>query len=68
MDWSHANYLWIIVIFYQLFELSIERSIGEQVMLNFSKSNKHIYILDGLRVSKFSANFHFWVSYSFKVP
>ncbi len=58
----------LLWFFYQLFELSIERSIGEQVMLNFSKSSKGIYILDGLRVSKFSANVHFWVSYSFKVP
>ncbi len=58
----------LLWFFYQLFELSIERSIGEQVMLNFSKSNKRIYILDGLRVSKLSANVNFWVSYSFKVP
>ncbi len=38
------------------------------VMLNFSKSvlmKKLIYILDGLRVSNFSADFHFWVNYSF---
>ncbi len=28
--------------------------------------NKFIYISDGLRVSTFSGNFHFWVSYSFK--
>ncbi len=26
---------------------------------------KFIYILDGQRVSQFSANFHFWVNYSF---
>uniref|UniRef100_A0A673H4T7 Caspase 20, apoptosis-related cysteine peptidase n=1 Tax=Sinocyclocheilus rhinocerous TaxID=307959 RepID=A0A673H4T7_9TELE len=41
-------------------------------MLNFSKSvpiqrNKLIYTLDGLRVSTFSANFHFGVKYSFKL-
>ncbi len=40
------------------------------VMLNFSKifqwRNKLFLILDGLRVSTFSANFHFGVNYSFK--
>ncbi len=45
-------------------------SIGEQSdgMLNFfiRWRNRLIYILDGLRVSTFSANFHFWVNYSFK--
>ncbi len=35
------------------------------VMLHFPWRNKLIYILDSLRVSKFSANFHFWVNYSF---
>ncbi len=43
-------------------------SFGEQVMLNLQMSsdekNKLIYILGGLRMSKFSANFHFWVNYS----
>ncbi len=56
-------------MFYQLFGLILTApihcrgSIGEQVMVNFSKSvlmNKLIYILDGLRVSTFSAVFHFW--------
>ncbi len=41
MDWSGVDYLWIIVMIYQLFELSFWRhpftihyrwSIGEQVM------------------------------------
>ncbi len=32
----------------------------------FRWRNKLIYILDGLRVSKYSANFHFLVNYSFK--
>ncbi len=46
-------------------------SIGEQVMgcyispNQFWWRNKLIYILDGLRLSKCSANFHFWVIYSF---
>ncbi len=39
------------------------------VMLHFSKSfltiNKLVYILDGLRVCKCLANFHFWLNYSF---
>ncbi len=34
---------------------------------NLMKNNL-IYILDGLRVSTFSAIFHFWVNYSFKKP
>ncbi len=36
MDWSGVDYLWIIVMFYQLFGLSFWRhpftAIGEQVM------------------------------------
>ncbi len=32
----------------------------------FPWRNKHIYILGGLRVSTFSANFHFCLNYSFK--
>ncbi len=38
-------------------------------MLNFSKSilmKKLIYILDSLRVRKFSSNLNFWVNFSFK--
>ncbi len=31
-----------------------------QISSLFSWTNKHIYILDGLWVSKLSANFHFW--------
>ncbi len=42
---------------------------ASDVMLHFSKmfgwTNKLICILSGLRVSKFSANFHFWVNCSF---
>ncbi len=34
--------------------------------LQISRRNKLIYILDGLRVSKFSANLNFWVKYSIK--
>ncbi len=39
-------------------------------MLNFSKSvqiKKQIYLLDGLRVSSFSANFHLEETYFFKL-
>ncbi len=38
---------------------------ASDAMLNFSKRNNLIYILDGLRVSTFSENFHFWVNYFF---
>ncbi len=37
-------------------------------MLHFSKYvliKKLIYNMDGLRVSKYLANVHFWVNYSF---
>ncbi len=30
------------------------------------ETNKLIYILDDLRASKFPANIHFWINYSFK--
>ncbi len=46
-------------------------SIGEQVMQWYISPNlfwwryKIIYILDGLKVSRFSANDHFWLNYSF---
>ncbi len=47
--------------------LNCRGSTVEQVMQHFSKSvqmkNKLIYILDGLRVSRFSAIFHFWANY-----
>ncbi len=37
-------------------------------MLHFSKFDEETnsYILDGLKMSNLSANFHFWVDYSFK--
>ncbi len=41
---------------------------ASDVMVNFSKSirrNKHLYVMNGLRVSTFSANFHFWENYFF---
>ncbi len=66
--------LWCV---YQLFGLILTAPIhcrgssGEQVMKClispnlFWWRNKLIYILDGLRVSNFKANFRFWVKYSF---
>ncbi len=59
-------------VFNQLFELSFWRHpfTAEDPLIHFSKSvpiNKLTQlILDGLCLSKFSANFHFWVNYSFQ--
>ncbi len=60
--------------FYQLFGLSFWRhpfTADTDAETHFSKSdeetNKLIYISDGLRVSKLSAYFHFWVNCSFNV-
>ncbi len=63
--------------FYQLFGLSFWRhpftaedpSLSKWCNATFLQiwwRNKLIYILHGLRLSTFSANFHFWVNYSFK--
>ncbi len=75
MDWSHVDYLWVIVMFLSAVlsshsdgTHSLQVTIGEQ-MLNFTLfwwRNKLTYILDGLRARTFSANFHFWVNYPFK--
>ncbi len=67
------DYLWIIVMFLSAVwtliltaPIHCRGSIGEQVMefyisLNlFPMRNKLIYILDGRRVSTFSANFFFF--------
>ncbi len=67
----------MISFFYQLFGLILTAPIhcrgstGVQVMqclisLNLLRK-KHPYILDGLKVSTFSANSIFWMNYSFKV-
>ncbi len=75
MDWSGVDYLWIIVMFLSAVwtliltaPIHCKGSIAEQVMECFPKTDEETNskILDGLRVSKFSANFHFWVNYSFK--
>ncbi len=77
MDWSGVDYLWIIVMFLSAVwtliltaPIHCRRSIGEQVMdakfLQICSYEQTNSILDGLRMSTFSANFHFWVNYSMK--
>ncbi len=74
MVWITCGLLWC---FYQLFGLSFWRhpfTAGDPLVCNWCNAkfikiwwwNKLIYILDGLRVSAFSPNFHFRVNYSFK--
>ncbi len=71
--WITCALLWC---FYQLFGLSFWRHpftaedpfLSKWCSATFLQiwwGNKLIYIFDGLRVSKLSANFHFWVNYSF---
>ncbi len=62
--WIICGLLWC---FYQLFGLSFwrhpftaEHPLVSKWFLKIWCRNKLIYILDGLRVSTFSANFHFW--------
>ncbi len=68
MDWSHVDYLWITVMFYQLFGLSFWRHpftaehplVSKWCNATFLQiwwRNKLIYILDSLRVSTFSEIF-----------
>ncbi len=70
--WITCGLLWC---FYQLFGLSfwlhpftaedpLLRHWQNSTFLQIWRRNKLIYILNGLRVSTFSANFHFWVNYS----
>ncbi len=69
--WINCELLW----FYQLFGLSFWRRPftaedplvkrwWNATFLQIWWRNKLIYILDGLRVITFSANFNFWVNYS----
>ncbi len=65
-----------VIFFYQLFQLSFWRHPftamypleskcwNVKFLQIYSNKEKLIYILDSLRVSAFSANFHFWVNYS----
>ncbi len=70
MDWGSVDYFWIIVMFLSAVwtliltaHIHCRGSIGDQVihlaMQNFNKSapirNKHIYILDDLKISEFSS-------------
>ncbi len=78
IDGSHVDYLWIIVMFLSAVwtliltaPIHCRGSIGEQMMHwyfspnVFRRRNKLIYILDGLRVSTFSAYLYFCVNSSF---
>ncbi len=63
MDWSGVDYLWVIVMFYQLFGLSFWRhpfTAEDPLVSKWCSAklwiNKLIYILDGLRVNTFPAN------------
>ncbi len=68
MDWSIVDYcdvflsaVWTLIL---TAPIHCRGSIGEQVMLNFSRSvlmKKQTF--NGLRVSTFSANFCFWTTY-----
>ncbi len=71
--WITCGLLWC---FYQLFGFSFWRHpftaedpwVNKWCNTTFLKiwwRNKLIYILDDLRVRTFSANFHFWVNYSY---
>ncbi len=61
--WITCGLLWC---FYQLFDSHSDGTHSLQRIHWFSSRSKLIYILDNLRVSKYVANFHFWVNYSFK--
>ncbi len=65
--WITCGLLWC---FYHLFGLSFWRHpfTAEHPLLSkwCNDTFLQIYIMDGLRVNIFSANFHFWVNYSFK--
>ncbi len=77
MDWSHVDYLWIVVRFLSAVLFWRHPFTAEDPLVSrwcnakflqicSSEETKLIYILDGLWVSKVSANLHFWVNYSFK--
>ncbi len=65
--WITWGLLWC---FYHLFGLSFWRhpfTAEHQLLSKWCNDTfLQIYIMDGLRVNIFSANFHFWVNYSFK--
>ncbi len=56
--------------FYQLFELSFWRhpfTAEDQLVSKWHPKNQLIYILDGLKESKLSPHFNFWVNDSFQM-
>ncbi len=55
MDWSGVDYCDVFI-----------SCLDSARILQIGWRNKLIYILDELRVSTFTASFHFWVNYSFK--
>ncbi len=73
---SYVDYLWIIVMFLSaVWTLILTAPIHckesmvskwcNAKFLQICSDEESNYILDGLRVSKCSANVHFWVNYSF---
>ncbi len=77
MEWSGVDYLWIIVMFLSAVsfwrhpftaEDPLVRKWCNATFLQIWWRNKLICILDGLRMSTFSAHFYFWENYSFKCP
>ncbi len=78
MDWSE-DYLWIVIMFLSAIwtliltaritaedPLVSKRCDAKFLQICSDEEKKLTYILDGLRVSKCSAHFNFWVNYSFK--
>ncbi len=76
MDWSGVHYLWIIVMFLSAVWLSFwrhpftaeDRLLSKWLNATFLQiqwRNKLISILDGQRVSTFSASVNFWMNFYF---
>ncbi len=66
MDWSHVDYLWIIVIFLSaVFSLILTAPIhGFLQICSNEETNSSTYILDGLKVVHFKQNIDFESKYS----
>ncbi len=68
MDWSHKDYLWIFVMFISaVWTLILTAPIhcGDPLVSKGCNA-KLLQILDGLRISTFSPNFHFGLTIPFK--
>ncbi len=75
MDWSHVDYLQIIWCFISCLNSHFDGTHSLQrihwwasdvkLISLFWWRNKLIYSLEGLRMNTFSADFYFWVNYSF---